>query len=287
MKFDVYTTVTDSIIAAIEAGQTGDKWVMPWSGSMSVAQNATTQKSYRGVNILALWAEQTIKGYNSNYWASYKQWASKGGQVRKGSKSTGIVYWSTIEDKKKKNEDGSPKKFMFAKYSLVFNADCVDGYELPVEPEKPGTAEQIETADKFILGTEAKISYEGTRAFYSPSSDSITIPPIEKFFDTETSTATESYYSTQLHELTHWTGANHRLERIKHKKFGDKDYAFEELVAELGAAMMCSTLGITASTRADHAQYIHNWLKGLKNDKKLIFTAASQSQKAVDFLEAL
>lgn len=104
------------------------------------------------------------------------------------------------------------------------------------------------------------------------------------FKDTTTSTATENYYSTLFHELTHWTGAKHRLDRLNNEKFGGKDYAFEELVAELGAAMCCASTGVTSSPREDHARYIQNWLHALKSDKRFIFAAASQAQKAVDFL---
>ena len=110
------------------------------------------------------------------------------------------------------------------------------------------------------------------------------MPSREMFRDTTASTATENYYSVLFHELTHWTGAKHRLDRLNDNKFGGKDYAFEELVAELGAAMCCASTGVTSSPREDHARYIKNWLAALKSDKRFIFSAASQAQKAVDFL---
>ncbi len=124
-------------------------------------------------------------------------------------------------------------------------------------------------------------------AFYEQAGDTIGMPDIGRFRDTKTSSATECYYSTLLHELTHWTGAAHRLKRDQGKRYGDKEYAFEELVAELGSAIACGMLGITSSTRPDHAQYIDGWLKALKGDKRFIFSAASHAQKAVDYLVSL
>jgi len=233
-----------------------------------------------------LWASQMEQGFSTSSWASYKQWEEKGCQVRKGAKGTAIVYWGRINiEPADDNEEAS--KRMFARYSHVFNADQVDGYDSPAPASILSPLERIDYADAFLKATGADIRYGGNRAFYQRDEDFIALPSPEAFIDTPTSTAQENFYSTALHELTHWSGAPHRLERTKGKRFGDKDYAFEELVAELGAAMLCASLGIVNEPRNDHAQYIDNWLRALASDSKYIFQAASQAQKAADYLHGL
>lgn len=123
-----------------------------------------------------------------------------------------------------------------------------------------------------------------TRAYFDPGSDYIAIPDKARFVGSPTSTATECYYSTLLHELVHWTGAEHRLNRTFGERFGDAAYAAEELVAELGAAFLCADLGVTNDPRPDHAAYVASWLKILRSDSRAIFTAASLSTAAVTYL---
>ena len=144
--------------------------------------------------------------------------------------------------------------------------------------------EPIDAAEAFVRATGAAIAHGGTRAYYRPSTDTIQLPDRTAFVGTATSTAQESYYSTLLHELTHWTSPEQRCNRTLGKRFGDDAYAMEELVAELGAAFLCAELGITMEARLDHAQYLASWLSVLKADKKAIFTAASGASKAVEFL---
>jgi antirestriction protein ArdC len=145
----------------------------------------------------------------------------------------------------------------------------------------------LEQAEAFVAATGASISHGGGRAFYRPATDSIQLPPREAFVGSPTSTPAEAYYSTLLHELTHWTSAPSRCNRELGKRFGDDAYAIEELVAELGTAFLCADLGITDEPRADHAQYLAAWLSILKADKKAIFTAASKASEAAAFLAAL
>lgn len=285
MKEDIYQSVTNSIIEAIESGQTADKYQMPWAGYNSIPMNATSGKAYRGVNIPVLWVHQMKGGYKSGLWGTYKQWAEKGAQVRKGEKGSHIVFWKTLEiEPQDDNVEGETR--MFARWSVVFNADQVEGFTIP-EPKHEGHAERIAAADQFASQTKAVIKTGSGEAYFDRLADTIAMPDMGRFFDTVTSTATEGYYSTLLHELTHWSGAASRLNRAQGKRYGDHGYAFEELVAELGSAMLCAMLGITTSTRADHAQYIDGWLKALKDDKRFIFSAASQAQKAVDYLASL
>ena len=174
---------------------------------------------------------------------------------------------------------------MFAKPSWVFNAAQVSGFAGETTPEPAGhTVELIEAADVAIRATLADIRYGGSDAFYNRARDYIQVPEASAFVGSKTSTAQEAYYSVILHELAHWSGAETRLNREKGKKFGDKPYAFEELIAELAAAFQCAELGIANEPRLDHAQYIAGWLKALKDDRRAIFLAASAASAATDYI---
>lgn len=283
-RADIYQTVTDTIIEAIENGISG-KIEMPWHQINRIPENARTGNSYQGINIPLLWVYQIKKNYALPVWGTYKQWAELGAQVKRGEKGAPVVFYKQFEVEGDNGEE-DPQKRIFARHSIVFNAEQVEGFDIAAALEAPAPAliENIAAADMLVNETGAIIRHEGGQAFYMPSMDYIAMPPREMFRDTADSTATENYYSTLFHELTHWTGAKHRLDRLNNDKFGGKDYAFEELVAELGAAMCCASTGVTSSPREDHARYINNWLKALKSDKRFIFAAASQAQKAVDFL---
>lgn len=280
-KNDVYQDVTNRIIEALEKGLDG-QFELSWHGVAQLPENAHTGKQYKGVNVPLLWVYQMCEGYQSGVWATYKQWQDRGAQVRKGEKSAQIVFWKMIEQEPTQDNDEQSMR-MFARWSRVFNADQVDGFN-PDSDFIPSDIGAIGTADAVIDASGADIRQDEIKAFYSPSGDYINMPPPPRFKDTSDSTATENYYSTLFHELTHWTGAKHRLDRLPLEKFSKSDYAFEELVAELGAAMACARSGVTALPRADHAKYIAGWLKALQDDKKFIFSAASHAQKAVDYL---
>ena len=291
-RFDVYTAITNQIITAIEAGS-GDNVQLPWhrnGGSIQRPTNIASRKAYRGVNTVALWAAADACGFEHGIWGTYRQWQEKGAQVRKGEKSSVIIFYrdrDPSEAVSSGNDDEQQSRFFIARASRVFNVAQVDGFEIePVEP----TVDRIdpcERAEQFIQATGAKIATGGTRAFYNKVSDSITMPDRHRFVGTATSSASEGWYSTLLHELTHWSGASSRCDRTFGKRFGDNAYAMEEMVAELGAAFLCGDLGITAEPRADHAEYIGHWLRILKADSKAIFTAASAANKAAEFLTHL
>lgn len=285
-KLDLYQTVTDKVIAAIEAGAKGEDWQMPWiSRGGGFPKNAVTGKRYRGMNVILLFMAGNAAGYRSSLWASYRQWQSKGAQVRKGETGTMVVFYRdyTVEDR---DDDGNKveRRFPVLRYSKVFNADQVDGFEVPAEPA-PNLAERIDRAEAYVAAIGADIRFGLGRAFYRPSEDYIGMPDWADFKDTAHSSATENAYSTLFHELTHWTGAPGRCDRDFSGRFGDQAYAAEELVAELGAAFVSAQLGITHEPRADHAQYLEHWLKVLRGDKKAIFTAASKAAAAVDYLD--
>lgn len=280
-RLDIYQTVTNSIIEALEKGLSAN-FELPWHHVSSIPQNARTGNLYHGVNVPVLWVYQLVDGYQSGIWATYKQWRDMGAQVKKGEKGAQIVFWKAF-DVEPEDDNQEAETRMFARYSTVFNADQVEGYEVNAD-FVPSDIEAIGAADALIDATGADIRHEGQRAFYSVTGDYISVPCPEFFKVTKDSSATENYYSTVFHELTHWSGAKTRLDRGKNNKFGDAAYAFEELVAELGAAFLCGATGVESAPREDHSQYIQNWLQALKSDKKFIFSASSQAQKAVDYL---
>jgi antirestriction protein ArdC len=314
-KLDVHDAITSKIVAAIEAGA-GD-FQMPWHRpgvSFALPKNALTENVYRGSNILSLWIDTDEKKFEHQTWATYKQWEELGAQVRKREKGSLIVKygeWTPKDDgaapaseprqrKRSSTPDGTTDqpndadggKRLFAKAAFVFNVAQVDGYTIAQAKPRSDLTERLAHVDAFIAATGAEFREGGQRAFYrhrglNGDGDFIQVPERNLFTGTTTSSPTETYESTRLHELTHWTGADHRLNRLFGERFGDNAYAFEELVAELGAAYLCAGLEITNAPRADHAQYLANWLEVLKGDTKAIFTAASMATRAVDFLYGL
>lgn len=287
-KFDVHQTVTDQIIAAIEAGV--GTWQMPWHRTgegLSHPTNIDTSKAYRGVNVVALWAAAQMRGYGTGLWGTYRQWSNQKCQVRKGEKASLIVFYKELDiEQTKPDGDTEADTVLFARASWVFNADQVDGYQPEPPPLVTALPDRIEAADHFTKATQADIRHGGARAFYCPSDDFIQMPDRERFVGSPTTSPTEAYYATLLHELTHWTGKEGRCGRNFSERFEKDAYAVEELVAELGAAFLCTGIGISTDLRPDHAQYIDHWLKVMRADKKAIFTAAAQAAKAVDFLKS-
>jgi antirestriction protein ArdC len=283
---DIYSEITGQLIAAIEANP--DKPVLPWrraAGPLFRPVNALTENAYNGINIISLWVAAEVRNYATPTWATYKQWSELGAQVRKGEKSSLVIFYKEYEtdpDPANAEDDG---KRRVARASYVFNAEQVEGYQHPGMPESLGPVERILAADNFVRATGARIEHGGQSAYFQPSTDHIQMPEEGLFFATGTMTRREGYYATLVHELTHWTGANPRLNRDMGKRFGDQAYAAEELVAEIGAAFLCAELGITQETRADHAQYLAQWLRLMKGDSKAIFTAAARASEAAVYLK--
>ncbi len=289
---DLHCQITDSIIAAIEAGAT--TCTMPWhrTGLSSVLPtNALTHASYQGINILALWVEAQRSGYEHSLWATYRQWSELGAQVRRGEKSSAIIFYKEYEvdpDPANAEDDGLRR---VARASRVFNIAQVDGYLPPEIPLLPPIA-RIARAGAFTAASQADIRHGGDIAYYrrpqpDGSGDFIQMPDENLFQASAECQRTEDYYSVLMHELTHWTGASSRCNRDLGKRFGDAAYAMEELVAELGAAFLCAELGISSVTRAGHAGYVANWLGVLKNDKRAIFAAAAKASQATAYLRGL
>jgi antirestriction protein ArdC len=278
-KAEVERLITSQIIAALES-DTGN-WAKPWASLDGAPSNAKTGRDYRGVNRLVLSFTQHSTMYPRGIWAGYGQWQALGAQVNKDEKATYITLPVPI---KRHDDNADEEAGMYFKPARVFNAAQVNGYEVPALADPRALQDYLEYANAkaFVARTGATIKHGGDKAFYMPSKDAIMLPAREAFSDGA------AYYATLFHELTHWTGADKRLDRKHGGKFGSNDYAFEELVAEIGAAFLCSDMGVSNDEpRADHAQYLKGWLEILKASDKAIGDAASQAGKATEYLNEL
>lgn len=287
-KFDVHQEITNRIVSALETvGEFQLPWIKNQGGSFARPINVASKNPYNGVNIVSLWVSAQANEFPSNVWGTYRQWQQSGAQVRKGEKSSLVVFYKTIEFESENagSTEAEVQERMFARASWVFNAAQVEGFETVEQdiPEAPAF-DPIARAEAFAVSTKATIREGSDRAYFIPSEDVIQIPERRRFTGTDTTTPAEAFYSTLCHELVHWSGVKSRLDRDMSGRFGSEAYAVEELVAELGAAFLCGDLGITPEPRADHACYIKNWLSVLKSDKKAIFTAASKASQAANWL---
>lgn len=274
MKRDIYAEVTNQIIQQLEAGT--PVWRKSWRGNVSRPLRHNYQP-YTGANVLMLWAVGEQRGYVSPVYMTYNQAKALGGHVKKGEKSAPVVYYDTFS---KEDDNGEEKKIPFLKSYSVFNVEQIEG--LPAsfyaeEGELLPESERIERAEAFFKATGADIRHGGHRAFYSKEGDFIQMPDFSRFI------SGEAYYSVLSHEACHWSGAASRLNRDLSGKFGEPEYAFEELISELGAAYCCADLQIKLHIE-DHAAYIASWLKLLREDKRAIFKAAALASKAVEYL---
>lgn len=287
-KQDLYTRITNRIIAELEAGTR--PWLKPWNAEHAAGRITRPLRHngipYRGINVVTLWMTATARGYACPVWLTYRQALELGGQVRKGEHGELVVYANRIT-RTETGDQGEEiaREIPFLKGYTVFNAKQIDNlpphFTAPAAPTLDPVA-RIDHAESFFAGTGADIRHGGNQAYYVPSRDFVQIPPFETFRDAE------SYYATLAHECTHWTRHEKRLHRdFGRKRWGDEGYAAEELVAELGSAFLCADLGLTPEPRTDHASYIENWLRVLKNDKRAIFTAAGYAESAAAFLHGL
>lgn len=284
-KYNVYGAITAKIARAIRE-QKG-KFVMPWHSRempLNFPINAATENAYREVNVLSLWVDALGKGFGSGYWASYKQWQSLGAQVRYGERGSLIFFYKKLEPTEV-DAQAEPPRYV-GKASWVFNASQVDNWA-PPEPRQSSPVEIDKTVAAFVEATEARVYHGYQVAKYRHDLDCIEMPSTAWFRDTGTRTAVQGYHAVLFHELTHWTGPSHRCERKFGKRFGDHAYAFEELIAELGAAFLCAAFKIANEPRPDHAAYVAGWLEVLGNDPKALFTAAHKAQEAIEYLVAL
>ena len=269
---------TKAIIESLENAD-AEKWERPWQLQLGIPKNAITGKHYRGWNIFWLAMAQRNGAYDKPVWATYKQWSEMGGQVRKGQKGTIAIKWTPAT---KKRDDGSEEtSSRMVPYTFtLFNLDQVDGveraqFDVQLLPES-ARVERMET----ILGEMGiqSIGDDTDRAYYDPLNDVINMPPFSSFRDAK------SYYATLAHEAVHWTGSAKRLDRDNMHRFGTPEYAYEELVAEIGSAMLMSLMGLDPEPQPHHAQYIKGWLRLLKEQPDALHKAITDAQKAIDFL---
>lgn len=278
---EIILKVTTRIIKQLENGV--KPWECAWNRSSSqfaIPSNLRTGEEYHGINIPILWEATDSNGYTTNLWVGFDQAKQLGGYVRKNEKGThGVIYKPlVIEDD---GEDESKRTVPMLKTFVVFNLDQIADLDhlRPKVTSEEATFAPILAAEELLRKSGAKIIDGGNKAFYRSTTDRIGLPNRSRF------KLAEDYYSTGLHELTHWTGHKKRLNRTWGKRFGDDAYAFEELVAEMGSAFLCAKLGLQGNLQ--HANYIDGWLKVLKSDYRALIKAASQAQAAFDYLNAL
>jgi antirestriction protein ArdC len=284
-RASLYQEVTDRIIAELEQGRV--PWVQPWGkaqAGLGLPKNACTGRRYSGVNILILWGTVIEKGYPSQHWLTFRQALELGGNVLKGERGTTVCFADRFipkaEIERAARDGNDPEAVPFLKRFTVFNVAQCEGLSARIagEPEPLPERQIIPHAETLIAATRADFRIGGNRAFYMPSGDYIQVPPQPSFREQI------NFYRTCFHELSHWSGAKHRLARDLSGSFGSNLYAREELVAEMSSAFICATLGIVPTVR--HADYLGSWLEVLHEDNRAIFRAASQASKAADFILA-
>ena len=294
---DFRQEVTDGIVQMLEKGVA--PWQKPWEpgvSSLSVPFNPTSERAYRGGNAIHLMATGLKNGYEDPRWMTYKQAADQGWQVRRGEKGTQIEFWE-IKPAESEDQSGGPgnrngadsangnpdkSRFIHRVYT-VFNAKQIENIP-EYAPARRSEFEAIQAGEQILANSGAKIAHDQPdRAFYSRAQDSIHLPPRDAFKEPA------GYYGTALHELAHWTGHPSRLNRPtlnESYRFGDLNYAKEELRAELASVFLAAERGIPHDPE-QHAAYVGSWIKALKEDKNEIFRAAHDASAATDFLLTL
>ena len=270
MAKDIQQEITDKLIEALENGV--KPWERPWdqTGLAILPTNFKTGNAYSGMNLLLLWLAADKNNYSSEMWLTFKQAKELGGQVRKGEKGTTCIFYKafTKEDK----DTGEEESFRVMRSFTVFNLDQIDGIEMPtVEHETVSMDSRCERADQFIGSAGMHIEYGFNQAAYSPAQNKIWMPALSAFH------SEPDFYATLFHEMVHATAHRSRLDR------DTSCYAFEELVAEIGAAMLMHHFGIKGDVQ--HESYVANWLQRLNDDKRFIFKAAAAANKAFEFLK--
>src|SRR5258706_8400220 len=274
---NVYEIVTEQIIKQLESGTA--PWRKPWHDEMPC--NLISGKEYRGINPFLL----ASQGYGSRYWVTFNQANKLGGHIRKGEKSSIVTFWNIGEEKIVKNSEGIERKSkpILLRYYSVFNVEQTEGIADKLGLGNAGPrVSLIEGCESIVKAMpNAPAMQQSDRAWYRPSTDSVGMPSRSLF------NSSEEYYSTLFHELTHSTGHSSRVGREGIEQlntFGSESYSKEELIAEMGAAMLCGVTGITPATIQNSASYLQHWIERLRGNSKLLVSAASQAQKAADFI---
>lgn len=275
--------IAEIILQQIEKG--AGCWEMPWHKGLPEAFNPLTQKPYRGYNTIALWQAGLARGYNSSEWATLYQWRKLGGKVRRGAKGVRVVKPIGYSQRDLLGEH-SQVTTGFRHYT-VFNYEDING----INRSQPDLFDTVvdaypynDLAERVVLASKAKIVLGCDSAYYRPSTDTIHMPHRTQFISTTHSSASENYYATLLHELVHWTKPVHRCNRKAMFEQHSAAYAFEELVAELGAALLNTRFHKLPEPRLDHAAYLEDWLWILETDFNQFFKAVALAQQAADWL---
>ncbi len=282
MKRDLYSDVSARIVAELERGAM--PWVKPWSATpgQNVPQNAVTSRPYSGCNVILLWLARD-RGWATARFLTFKQALEAGGNVRKGEHGTKVYFVKQLRVKDGDGDQAETRVVPMMREYTVFNVDQCDGLADSIRAGKPMRVRNPDTrdvlADDFLKSTGADIREGNGEAYFVPSHDFISIPAFQAF------KGADHFYNVAFHELTHWTGHKARLDRDLKNRFGSRDYAAEELVAELGAAFLSAEFGFDGDVR--NAGYISTWIELLKADKRAFFTACGKASKAVDYLRGL
>ena len=283
---DHYADATDQIIAALEAGT--PPWRRPWdadkAGGPMMPCNAITGMRYHGINTLVLGMSPLAFAAGDPRWATYKQAAARGWQVRKGTRGTTAFFFKRIEVKDRSaspNDEDGTKRIPLLRAFTLFHASQIDGvpdYAPPTIAEAPWRAP--EATETIVANSQAVVRIGGDRAFYSPTTGHIQMPPREAFH------SASGWSSTIVHELAHWSGASSRLNRDLRNSFGSRDYAREELRAEIAMCFVAAELNLLDCDFTNSASYLASWLEKLRSDRKEIFRAAADAQRIADYLLA-
>ena len=268
---NVYEIVTDRILDSLSRGIV--PWRKPWA--TQAPKNLISLREYRGINVLLLSAAH----YECSYWLTYNQARGLGGTVKKGERGTPVVFWKISE---KPDDKGEIEKSFLLRYFTVFNVNQCQGVQAPPVAVRPAF-NPIEECEGIVNGfpDRPRIDHGGSQAYYAPSLDRVQLPAREAF------SSPAEYYSTLFHELTHATGSTSRLNRkgiTDASLFASHAYSFEELIAECGAAFLCTQAGIASATLDNSAAYIAHWSKLLRSEPRWLVTAASQAAKAADLI---
>jgi antirestriction protein ArdC len=283
---DHYQDVTDRIITALEAGT--PPWRRPWdpdkAGGPAMPRNAATGQRYRGINVLTLGMSGLAFTSADPRWATYKQAEDRGWQVRKGEHGTTGYFFKRLElrdDSRPEGDEDAVRRIPLLRAFSLFHASQIEGipdYVPPTIEEAPWRAP--EAAEIILANSGAVVRFGGDRAFYSPATDHIQMPPHAAF------ATAERFCGTLIHEASHWSGAESRLNRNLRNAFGSHDYAREELRAEISTVMILAETGISNYDFSNNAAYIASWLEKLRSDRKEIFRAAADAQRIADYLLA-
>jgi antirestriction protein ArdC len=284
MANKLYSEITNAILTELEKG--GVPWRKDWRSTASAAipHNVISKRPYSGVNVILLWLKGQQRGWSSMEFLTFKQAAEAGGTVRHGEKSVGIVFVKQLQVPDRKEPDKVRLVPMLRAYRVFHVSQCESLPESLTKPlpKAPRNHDRRSAdIDEFMTSTGADIREGFGEPAYSLANDVITVPHFSDF------ATADGFYSTAFHELAHWTGAKHRLNRDMRSRFGDLHaYAGEELIAELCASFLAAEFSLNFAG-LQHASYLDGWFKLLKSDVRAFFTAASKAQAAADYLRGL